>query len=77
MPYYRFLFERTVLDIDLIFYIFVCAMLFLFGFFLFRDFFRERKKDFSGPTGKMVAGTICMALGVLHVILILFILPLY
>ena len=77
MPYYRLIFEHCVLDMDLIYYFFVGIISFLVAFFLLRDFFRERKKDFSGPTGKMIAGTICAFSGLLHTGLFLLVLSLF
>lgn len=77
MPYYRLIFEHYVFDVDYVYYFFVGIVSFLVAFFLLRDFFRERKKDFSGPTGKMIAGTICALSGLLHTGLFLFVLSLF
>ncbi len=66
MPYFRLFFEHTVLDVDFFYYFFVGIISSWVAFFLLRDFFRERKKDFTGPKGKMIAGIICAFSGLFH-----------
>ena len=66
MMYYRLLFEGRLFDVDVICFFVITVILGFVSFFLIRDYVRAKTKYFFGPTGKLVAGIICGAVGLLH-----------